>query len=200
LYYVSRAPSRSRRWRGPPAWPPASEPSQRQRRCVLMSRRLWTCAIVTTVSALVSAGFSVVGLFGPSSSGSFERYKMARPKRFELLTARFVVQKYLFAAFLNCTLESIDAASRHVCFEEEERTSTDRLAKSEKYHVWTDSNLAAVGANARGRNAAFPSWRPVLADQCKSQQGCLPTMRVQLHGCSSAQKFRARSHRYGSCG
>ena len=61
-----------------PAWPPASEPSQRHRRCVLMIRRFWTCAIVTTVSALVSAGFSVVGLFGPSSSGSFERYAASR--------------------------------------------------------------------------------------------------------------------------
>jgi hypothetical protein len=30
---------------------------------------------------------------------------MARPKRFELLTPRFVVQKYLFAALLKCTLE-----------------------------------------------------------------------------------------------
>src|SRR6266436_671508 len=61
-----------------PAWPPASELSQRRRRCVLMIRRFWTCAIVTTVSALVSAGFSVVGLFGPSSSGSFERYAASR--------------------------------------------------------------------------------------------------------------------------
>src|ERR1035437_5055321 len=62
------------------------------------------------------------------------------------------------------------------------------------------SNLAAVGANAQGRIAAFPSLRPVLADQCRSQQGCLPTMRVQLRGCSSAQRFRAHSRRYGSCG
>jgi hypothetical protein len=54
------------------------EPSQRRRRCALMIRRFWTCAIVTTVSALVSAGFSIVGLFGPSSSGSFERYAASR--------------------------------------------------------------------------------------------------------------------------
>src|SRR5258706_15011622 len=60
--------------------------------------------------------------------------------------------------------------------------------------------LAAVGANARGRTAAFPSRRPVLADQCRSRQGGLLTMRVQLHECSSAQKFRAHSRRYGSCG
>src|ERR1700743_1433209 len=43
-----------------------------------MIRRFWTCAIVTTVSALVSAGFSVVGLLGPSGSGSFERYAASR--------------------------------------------------------------------------------------------------------------------------
>jgi len=54
------------------------EPSQRQRRCVPMIRRFWTCAIVTTVSALVSAGFSVAGLLGPSGSGSFERYAASR--------------------------------------------------------------------------------------------------------------------------
>jgi hypothetical protein len=45
---------------------------------MLMIRRFWTCAIVTTVSALVSAGFSVAGLFGPSGSGSFERYAASR--------------------------------------------------------------------------------------------------------------------------
>jgi len=54
------------------------EPSQRQRRSVPMIRRFWTCAIVTTVSALVSAGFSVAGLLGPSGSGSFERYAASR--------------------------------------------------------------------------------------------------------------------------
>src|SRR5260221_4893226 len=62
------------------------------------------------------------------------------------------------------------------------------------------SNLTAVGANARGRNEAFPSLRWVLADQCRSPQGCLPTMRVQLRGCSSAQRFGAHSRRYGACG
>ena len=43
-----------------------------------MIRRFWTCAIVTTVSALVSAGFSVAGLLGPAGSGSFERYAASR--------------------------------------------------------------------------------------------------------------------------
>ena len=60
---------------------------------------------------------------------------------------------------------------------------------SVRCHEGTNSNLAAVGANARGRNAAFPSLHPVLADQCMSPQGCLPTMRVRLRGRSRAQDF-----------
>jgi hypothetical protein len=38
----------------------------------------WTCTIITTISALVSAGFSVVGLFGPSGVDIFERYAASR--------------------------------------------------------------------------------------------------------------------------
>ena len=37
-----------------------------------------SCVIVTTMSALVSAGFSVVGLFGPSGGDVFERYAASR--------------------------------------------------------------------------------------------------------------------------
>jgi hypothetical protein len=43
-----------------------------------MTRRFWTCAIITTISALVSAGFAVVGLLGPSSSDTFARYAASR--------------------------------------------------------------------------------------------------------------------------
>jgi hypothetical protein len=43
-----------------------------------MSRRFWTCTIITAISALVSAGFSVAGLFGPSGSDSIERYAASR--------------------------------------------------------------------------------------------------------------------------
>jgi hypothetical protein len=43
-----------------------------------MSRRFWICAIITAISALVSAGFSVAGLFGPSGSDSIERYAASR--------------------------------------------------------------------------------------------------------------------------
>jgi TPR repeat protein len=43
-----------------------------------MTARFWTWAIITTISALVSAGFSVAGLFGPSGSDIFERYATSR--------------------------------------------------------------------------------------------------------------------------
>ena len=38
----------------------------------------WTCTIITTFSALVSAGFAVAGLFGPSGGDIFERYAASR--------------------------------------------------------------------------------------------------------------------------
>jgi hypothetical protein len=40
-------------------------------------RRFWTCSIITTTSALVSAGFSVAGLLEPFGSDSFARYGLA---------------------------------------------------------------------------------------------------------------------------
>ena len=43
-----------------------------------MTRRFWTCALVTLVSASVSAGFSLDGLIGSSSGDSFARYAASR--------------------------------------------------------------------------------------------------------------------------
>jgi hypothetical protein len=43
-----------------------------------MPRRFWTCTIITTISALVSAGFSVAGLLAPSGSDTFARYAASR--------------------------------------------------------------------------------------------------------------------------
>jgi hypothetical protein len=45
---------------------------------ISMTGRFWICAIITTISALVSAGFSVAGLFGPSGSDIFEGYAASR--------------------------------------------------------------------------------------------------------------------------
>src|ERR1700738_3104831 len=60
------------------------------------------------------------------------------------------------------------------------RTSSAPSDTSHLGHERTNSNLAAVGANAQARNAAFHSWRPVLADQCQSQHGCLPRIRPRI--------------------
>jgi hypothetical protein len=38
----------------------------------------WTCAIVTAISALVSAGFSIAALFGPAAGDNIERYAASR--------------------------------------------------------------------------------------------------------------------------
>jgi hypothetical protein len=43
-----------------------------------MALRFWFCATITTISALVSAGFSVVGLLGPSGGDIFARYAASR--------------------------------------------------------------------------------------------------------------------------
>ena len=45
---------------------------------IRMAIRFWLCAAITTASALVSAGFSVAGLIGPSSGDTFARYAASR--------------------------------------------------------------------------------------------------------------------------
>jgi hypothetical protein len=45
---------------------------------IIMPRSFWVCTIITTISALVSAGFSVAGLLAPSGSDSFARYAASR--------------------------------------------------------------------------------------------------------------------------
>jgi hypothetical protein len=42
-----------------------------------MTRQFWTCAIITVISAGVSAGFSIASLLGPSSDG-VARYAASR--------------------------------------------------------------------------------------------------------------------------
>jgi len=43
-----------------------------------MPKRFWSCALVTLLSAGVSAAFSLVGLLGSGSDGSFARYAASR--------------------------------------------------------------------------------------------------------------------------
>src|SRR5664280_3513639 len=60
--------------------------------------------------------------------------------------------------------------------------------------------LVAKEANARGKNATFPSLHPVPADPYKSLQGSLLTTRGRRRGCSNTLGFRVRPRRYGSYG
>ena len=43
-----------------------------------MTKRFWSCALMTLVSAGVSAGFSVVGLLGSGGGDSFAHYAASR--------------------------------------------------------------------------------------------------------------------------
>jgi len=43
-----------------------------------VTKRFWICALMTLLSAGVSAGFSLDGLFGSGSSDSFARYAASR--------------------------------------------------------------------------------------------------------------------------
>ena len=62
-----------------------------------------------------------------------------------------------------------------------------------------NSSVAAVRADYRERNAAFPSLRPAPPDPCTSRPGCLRTTRGRHRGYSSAPGSRVRRRR-GSCG
>ncbi len=43
-----------------------------------MTKRFWICAVMTLLSAGVSAGFSLAGLLGPGRDDSFARYAASR--------------------------------------------------------------------------------------------------------------------------
>jgi hypothetical protein len=43
-----------------------------------MTKRFWSCALITLLSASVSAVFSVAGLLGPGNGDSFARYAASR--------------------------------------------------------------------------------------------------------------------------
>src|SRR5260370_34768730 len=43
-----------------------------------MTRRFWSCSLMTLLSAGVSAGFSLAGLIGPGRDDSFAQYAASR--------------------------------------------------------------------------------------------------------------------------
>jgi hypothetical protein len=47
-------------------------------KAIRMALRFWLCAVITAISALVTASFSVTGLIGPSGGDAFARYAASR--------------------------------------------------------------------------------------------------------------------------
>src|SRR5258705_6569446 len=75
-----------------------------------MGKRFWTCALMTLLSASVSAGFALQGLFGPSGSDSFTRYAASRSVAL-LLTVLIAigVRSRTAIAFLGMAMTAVQA-------------------------------------------------------------------------------------------
>ena len=75
-----------------------------------MRKRFWICALMTLLSAGVSAGFSWQGLFGPGGSDSFARYAASRSVAL-LLTVLIAigVRSRIAIAFLGMAMTAVQA-------------------------------------------------------------------------------------------
>jgi hypothetical protein len=75
-----------------------------------MRKRFWICALMTLLSASVSAGFSLQGLFGPGGSESFARYAASRSVAL-LLTVLIAigVRSRMAIAFLGMAMTAVQA-------------------------------------------------------------------------------------------
>src|SRR5882757_4753347 len=75
-----------------------------------MTKRLWICALMTLLSAGVSAGFSLEGLLGPGSGDSFARYAASRSVA-SLLTVviAICVRSRVALAFLGIAMTVVQA-------------------------------------------------------------------------------------------
>jgi hypothetical protein len=75
-----------------------------------MRKRFWICALMTLISAGVSAGFSLQGLFGPGGSDSFARYAASRSVAL-LLTVLIAigVRSRMAIAFLGMAMTAVQA-------------------------------------------------------------------------------------------
>jgi hypothetical protein len=90
-----------------------------------LAKSFWGCAVITLVSAGVSAGFSIEGLLGAGSSDSFARYAASRSVAL-LLTILIAigVRSRMAIVFLGITMTAVQAfdgvigALAHVSFEE----------------------------------------------------------------------------------
>ena len=75
-----------------------------------MTTRFWSCALMTLLSAGVSAGFSLNGLFGSGNSDAFARYAASRSVAL-LLTVLIAicVRSYSGIMFLGITVAIMQA-------------------------------------------------------------------------------------------
>lgn len=75
-----------------------------------MTKRFWSCALITLLSAGVSAGFSVVGLFGPGGSDNAARYAASRSVALLLtILAAIAIRSRMAVAFLGIAMTIIQA-------------------------------------------------------------------------------------------
>ena len=75
-----------------------------------MTKRFWTCALLTLLSAAVSAGFSLNGLFGSGHSDSFAHYAASRSVALLLtILIAISVRSYSGIAFLGITATVVQA-------------------------------------------------------------------------------------------
>jgi hypothetical protein len=73
-------------------------------------RRFWICALITLLSAGVSAGFSVDGLFGSGGSDSFVRYAASRSVALLLtILIAICVRSRVAIAFLGIVMTIVQA-------------------------------------------------------------------------------------------
>jgi len=75
-----------------------------------MTRRFWTCALMTLLSAGVSAGFSLAGLIGPGRDDSFAQYAASRSVAL-LLTVLIAIgiRSRMAIAFLGIAMTLVQA-------------------------------------------------------------------------------------------
>ncbi len=73
-----------------------------------MTKRFWSCALVTLLSAGVSVGFSLAALFGPGRDDSLARYAASRSVAL-LLTVLIAlgIRSRMAIAFLGITMTAV---------------------------------------------------------------------------------------------
>jgi hypothetical protein len=75
-----------------------------------MTKRFWSCALVTLLSAGVSAGFSLAGILGPGGGDSFARYAASRSVALLLtLLIAIGVRSRIAVAFLGIAMTIVQA-------------------------------------------------------------------------------------------